>query len=243
MADRARKTLSYAEQKRERHKLLRAVLVLIALFLLYNTAAAFLVSVWVLHNDTMQPGLSAGDRFIVVSSTLPRLFSELKQADSSVPFKRGSIVLIDTRQVQDRHWFLVGVDSVIRFFTAQQLSLFAADEHLFIKRLIALPGDEIHMNSFVVRVKPAGGLFTLTEFELSDRPYYPAIPQIPALWDDSLPFSGNMEHMVLGPGECFVISDDRGNTGDSRTWGPISTREIIGRPVFRFWPPARIGRP
>jgi len=191
----------------------------------------------------MQPGLAAGDRFIVLSSALPQLFAELRQSDDAVPFKRGNIVLINTVRPQGRKWSLNALDNIVRFFTAQRVSIFDTEEHLYAKRLVALPGDEIYMSNFVLRVRPEGSSYTLTEFELSDRPYYPEIPQVPALWDESLPFSGNMDTRVLGPGEYFVISDDRSNTGDSRTWGPISAKEIIGKPVFRFWPPARVGRP
>jgi signal peptidase I len=241
MFDKALK-YSYAAQKRERHKLLRFVLFLLAIYLIYNIVSIFFFSVWVLRNDTMQPGLHPGDRFIVVSSTLPSMLAEIKRADGTI-FKRGSIVLIDSGRKENRNGFLVIVDNLVRFFTAQQFSVFKAEENLFVKRLIALPGDEISMNNYVLRVKPAGSSYTLTEFELSDRPYYPNIPQVPALWDTALPFSGSMDSMVLGSGEYFVISDDRSNSGDSRTWGPVSAKEIIGRPVFRFWPPTRIGRP
>ena len=229
-------------QKRERNKLVQAAMVLLAMFLLYSLITSFVFSAWVMDNNTMQPGLRTGDRFLVVSSALPHFFAELSQSDDAVPFKRGNIVLIDTGP-ENRNWSLAALDRVVRFFTAQRVSIFGKEEHLYLKRLVALPGDEIYMSNFVLRVRPAGSSYTLTEFELSDRPYYPNIPQVPALWDDSLPFSGSMESRVLGPGEYFVISDDRGSTGDSRTWGPISAREIIGRPVFRFWPFARMGRP
>jgi len=234
---------SYAAQKHERHKLLRVFLVLLILYLVYNTITTLFFSVWVLHNDSMQPGLYSGDRFVTASTVLPSLLAAIKQADEDFPFKRGNIVLIDTRRGENRNFMLVVADNLARFCTAQRLSLFRTEEHLYIKRLIALPGDEISMVNFVLRVRPAGSAYTLTEFELSDRPYYPNIPQVPALWDATLPFSGYMDARLLGPGEYFVVSDDRGNTGDSRTWGPVSAREIIGRPVFRFWPPARIGRP
>jgi signal peptidase I len=241
MFDRALK-YSYAAQKRERHKLLRFALFLLSLYLLYNIVSIFFFSVWVLRNDTMQPGLHPGDRFIVVSSILPSILAEIKRADGTI-FKRGSIILIDSGRTEKRNKLLVIADNMVRFFTAQQLSVFNAEENLFVKRLVALPGDEISMNNYVLRVKQVGSSYTLTEFELSDRPYYPNIPQVPALWDTTLPFSGTMDSMVLGSGEYFVISDDRSNSGDSRTWGPVSAKEIIGRPVFRFWPLARIGRP
>ena len=239
------KSLQYsvAAQKRERYKLLRVVFTLLVLFLLYNAVHTFLFSVWVIRNDSMQPGLQRGDRFIVVSSALPFMFSDLRGANGSIPYNRGSIVLIDKSRNEDRNMLMVAADSFVRFFTAQQASLFGAGDRLYMKRLVGLPGDEVSMTNFVMRVRPAGTTFALTEFELSNRPYYPTIPQVPALWDMTLPLSGNMESMLLDLGKCFVVSDDRSNTVDSRTWGPVNTRAIIGRPVFRFWPLSRIGFP
>ena len=135
------------------------------------------------------------------------------------------------------------LDGFIRFGTAQRLSLYHRNEHLYLKRVIGLPGDEISMTNFVIRVKPAGGSYSLTEFELAEKPYYPAIPQVPALWDESIPFSGNMDRIVLGEDQCFVVSDDRSNTNDSRTWGPVDAGMIRGRALFRCWPLTRIGPP
>jgi signal peptidase I len=240
MFDKALK-YSYAAQKNERHKLLRIIFILLLLYLLYNIISTFFFSVWILHNNAMQPSLRAGDRFLTASSALPSLLARMKQTEAA-PFKRGNIILIDTRRGENQNWFLLGADNLVRFFTAQRRSLLRTEESLYVKRLIALPGDEISMTNFVLRVRPADSSYVLTEFELSDRPYYPNIPQIPSLWDLSLPFSGNMDMITLGPGEYFVVSDDRGNSADSRTWGPISVKEIIGRPVFRFWPLSRIGR-
>ena len=242
MFDKALK-YSYAAQKQERHKLLRIILILLFLYLLYNVISSFFFSVWVLQNDAMQPGLHAGDRFLVASSRLPLLLAHIKPTEGIIPFKRGNIVLLDTRREIEQNWFLTAADNLVRTFTAQQYCIFNPEKHLYIKRIVALPGDEISMTNFVLRIRPAGSSYTLTEFELSERPYHPNIPQMPALWDEKIPFSGSMENMVLGPGEYFLVSDDRGNTNDSRTWGPVSVKEITGRPVFRFWPPARIGRP
>jgi len=241
------KSLQYsvAAQKRERYKVLRVVFTLLILFVLYNAVHTFLFSVWVIRNDSMQPSFRAGDRLLVVSSTLPFLFSELRRGEGAVPYDRGSVVIIDKSRTRDsdRNPLVLFLDGFVRFFTAQQVSVFGRGEHIYMKRLVALPGDEVSMVNFVMRVRPADGAFALTEFELANRPYYPTIPQVPALWDMTLPLSGNMENLALGPGECFVMSDDRGSTADSRTWGPVCTRAIIGRPVLRFWPPTRIGFP
>jgi len=241
MFDKALK-YSYADQKRERHKFLRILTGFVSLFLLYSVINSFLVSTWVLDNDTMEPGMRAGDRFIVYSSFLPFIISRIDKTGVTSPFKRGTVVLIDTRRGENPNWFWVIADSFVRFITAQQKTILSEDEHLYVKRIIAIPGDEISMNNFVFRVKPEGNAYVFTEFELSDRPYYPNIPQVPGLWDETLPFSGHMDSITLGPGEYFVVSDDRGNSGDSRTWGPVSAKKLLGKPVFRFWPLPRIGR-
>jgi len=242
MFDKALK-YSYAEQKRERHRLLRIVMAFLFLFLLYNIINSFFVSVWVLKNDTMEPGMRYGDHYIVYSSFIPYIISKIDKNGVTFPFRRGNTVLIDTRRGENGNWLLIAANSFVRFVTAQQKEIINADEHLYIKRIIAIPGDEISMNNFVFRVKPAGNMYVFTEFELSDRPYYPNIPQVPAIWDEKLPFSGFMDSITLGPGEYFVVSDDRSNSGDSRTWGPVNAKKLLGKPVFRFWPIQRIGRP
>jgi signal peptidase I len=123
------------------------------------------------------------------------------------------------------------------------MSIAGREEHFFVKRVIGLPGDEISMTNFVIRVRPAGSAYAYTEFELSERPYDVTIPQTPALWDESLPFSGNMERIVLKDDECFVLSDDRSNTNDSRTWGPINLDMVVGTALLRYWPINRLGLP
>jgi signal peptidase I len=211
--------------------------------MLYTVLSFFFISIWALENDTMQPGLAAGDRLVFVSCALPSLLAGIKIMDQSLPFKRGDIVLVDSAVNEQGKLPRKVLDGFVRFFTAQRVSLYGKEDRLYLKRIIGLPGDEIAMTNFVLRVKPAGSSYSLTEFELSDKPYYPAIPHVPALWDESLPFSGNMDRITLDDDECFVISDDRSNTNDSRSWGPVAPDMIVGRAVFRFWPLAKIGQP
>jgi signal peptidase I len=222
---------SYAAQKLQRYKLLKFIFWFIILFILYNCLTAFFISVWVVENNTMQPSFSSGERIIFSSFMMPA-----KSYETNLPFKRGSIVLVDMGNVKERSVPLRLIDSITRFFTAQKVSIFSGENQYYMKRVIALPGDEISMNNFVFRIKPAGNPYNLTEFELAHRPYHLSIPNIPALWDESIPLSGNMDTRILGPDECFVVSDDRANTNDSRTWGPVSPSLITGRALLRFWP-------
>jgi signal peptidase I len=234
---------SYAAQKNQRVKLLWIVLFFLILYVFYNAFTSFFFSMRVLENDSMRPGLRRGDRFIFSSFAVHAFLSNINILNESPPFKRGNIVLLDTDIGEKRHGPLVVLDGFVRFFTAQRMSFFGQEEHLYMKRVIGLPGDEITMTNFVFRVKPAAGSYSLTEFELSEILYEVVIPHMPALWDSSIPFSGNMDRIVLGEDECFVVSDDRSNTNDSRTWGPVSADMITGKAIFRYWPFTRVGRP
>ena len=45
----------------------------------------------------------------------------------------------------------------------------------------------------------------------------------------------------LLPGEYFVMGDNRPNSSDSRTWGPLPKKDIIGRVDLRLLPIGEIG--
>ncbi|GHV61062.1 signal peptidase I [Spirochaetia bacterium] len=242
MFDKWRK-YSYAAQKSQRHRLRWVLLWVLIFFVIYNALTSFFFSMWVLENDTMQPGLHAGDRLIFSSYVVSALLADLNTSGQSIPFKRGNILLIDMSLREAPPLPARILDGAVRFFTAQRISLADREDHLYLKRVIGLPGDEITMTNFVLRIREKGSSYTLTEFELSERPYVPTIPQVPALWDESIPFSGDMERIILGEDEYFVLSDDRSNTNDSRTWGPVPVELVTGQALFRYWPVSRIGRP
>ncbi len=232
---------SYAAQKQQRSRILMILFWLAGICILYTIITAFVFSIWVIQNDSMKPNFEPGDRFVVLSYKFYHMLPESAQA----PFKRGQVVVINTSAQRKTNVFLGVCDSVVRFFTAQQVSILDQKNNIFIKRVIGLPGDEISMTNFVLRIKPANESFHFTEFELtseSSRLYETIPPKVSALWDDSLPFSGNMDPVVLKGDEYFLLSDDRSNTNDSRTWGPVDVDSITGRVVFRYWPFGRFGR-
>jgi signal peptidase I len=228
---------SYVAQKQQRHQFIKAILWLAVVCLIFGLLNAFALGAVVLENETMLPGLRPGDRFIVLSSTLYKVFPSLEDWF----YKRGGLVLIDESLGEEHSVPIKVLDSVVRFFTAQRRRAGSAWGRSYIKRIAGLPGDEISMTGFVLEVKPEGTSYSLTEYEVSSEPYDLRIPQTSPLWDESLPFSDSMESRTLGADEYFVLSDDRSNTNDSRTWGPITEKIIAGRLFFRYWPPTRIG--
>jgi len=237
---------SYSAQKHQRHRLVYVLIWMLMIFGVYVLVSNFLLTTVVMQNETMRPSMASGDRLIVHTFGLHWAFYSLfgGEDQDGLPFKRGSLVLVNTADPAQRNNVAVGLaDSLLRFFTVQQVDFFGQDARLYLKRVIGLPGDEISMTDYVLKIKSGTDPYALTEFEVAGKAYDVLIPQIPALWDQSLPFSGTMAARVLAADECFVVSDDRSVTSDSRTWGAIHIQSIVGASLFRYWPLRRIGVP
>lgn len=47
--------------------------------------------------------------------------------------------------------------------------------------------------------------------------------------------------ITVPDGSFFLMGDNRGQSDDSRFWGPIPKRWVIGTAIATYWPPKRIG--
>ena len=99
----------------------------------------------------------------------------------------------------------------------------------FIKRIVAGPGDEIYIREGHVFRKPAGK----SEFVREKDSYIRACGS-----SQECNFTTPIK---IPPGHWFMMGDNRGESDDSRFWGPVPTGWIIGGAVFTYWPPDRIG--
>jgi signal peptidase I len=230
---------SYVDKKsyvvRMRLVFLRVLSAIVVYFLLTN-ACFFMI---VMESASMQPSLQPGERIVFSGFNVYNVIKNILPL-GGLPYKRGDIVVINTARDTENPIFNI-FDRMLRFFSAGKAGLPGKKGHLFVKRVIGLPGDEISMVNFVVQVRPAGNPYTQTEYEFSDTRFYELdIPSAPAILDDSLPFSGNFSKRTLNEREYFVLSDTRGNTNDSRTWGAIPLNFIEGKALFRYWPPGRL---
>jgi len=47
--------------------------------------------------------------------------------------------------------------------------------------------------------------------------------------------------VIVPKGSVFVVGDNPNVSIDSRIWGTLSKKEIIGKPIFRLFPSPRFG--
>jgi signal peptidase I len=48
--------------------------------------------------------------------------------------------------------------------------------------------------------------------------------------------TGDFAALTVPPGRLWVMGDNRGNSADSRVFGPIRKASLVGRAIVRVWP-------
>ncbi|MBP6965431.1 MAG: signal peptidase I [Armatimonadetes bacterium] len=89
----------------------------------------------------------------------------------------------------------------------------------FIKRLVAVPGDVIEVRD--------GQL------------YRNDVPASEPYLEEKMGYS--LKPTRIAEGRLYVLGDNRNDSRDSHWWGQLERKRVIGKAMFRFWPPRRFG--
>ena len=126
-------------------------------------------------------------------------------------FQNGDYLLVDELSY---HFRAPQRGEVIVFRFPQQ------PKEFFIKRIIGLPNETVKIVNHTIYIynqaHPDG-------FKLNEK-YLP--PE---------PFLGN-EVLKLDKNSYFVMGDNRAHSFDSRAWGAVPRKDLVGRVLFRVWP-------
>lgn len=96
----------------------------------------------------------------------------------------------------------------------------------YIKRIIGLPGDTVSVKEGKVYLNG----------QLLNEAYLPSDFQTqPGTF-----LTENTQYKVPDD-QYFVFGDNRGHSSDSRAWGPVKRKAIVGRTWLVYWPPQLMG--
>ncbi len=191
------------------------LVVLGASLVLLVLVRALLVQSFYVSSGAMRPTLAPGDRVLVTPLATPG---------------RGDLVLVDGTAAfggpdltPHRDSGLVG-RALAAVASGLGLDLGEKD---YVLRVIGVGGDRVTCCTAAGQVSVNGTAlaepYLATGAAGAERPFVVTVP----------------------PGRLFVLGDDRATAVDSRTHPPstdgtVSTGDVVGRVVARFWPPTRL---
>jgi signal peptidase I len=92
----------------------------------------------------------------------------------------------------------------------------------YIKRVIGVAGDRIHIVDGLVYVNG----------EVLSEDY---VPQQYADWR-------SVPELIVPQGSFFMMGDHRNMSSDSRDFGPVEQKFVVGKAVFGYWPFEKLGK-
>ena len=92
---------------------------------------------------------------------------------------------------------------------------------LLLKRVVGLPGETVSERDGRIRIDGRALREPYVEARLRD--------------------TGTQDPVKLGHDEYYLLGDNREESCDSRTFGPVPKHEIRARIVMTYWPLGRIG--
>ena len=114
-----------------------------------------------------------------------------------------------------------------------------------VKRVVGLPGDRIHLRDGILYLngvaqdEPQTAKPTALDQD-AYRDNFPSVspgrdPRVTATWALDLPTHIQDGDLVVPANHYFMMGDNRTNSLDSRYWGFVDRKNLIGRPLFIYW--------
>lgn len=174
---------------------------------------AFVVKPYQIPSESMEPTLDPGQRVLV-----NRLSTKL----GSEP-EIGDVLVFHPPTGADGTGQECGVKNSLSTGRPCPEPTAEASDQNFIKRVVAGPGDRLYIEDG----------HPVVNGEVAEEDFIRGCGGGPVC---DLP-----EEIVIPPEHYFMMGDNRGQSDDSRYWGPIPSDWIIGKAFFTYWPPKSLG--
>jgi signal peptidase I len=203
-------------QRLRRHAALETAVLLALAIALALTLQAYAIKPYKIPSASMEPTLRTGDRVLV-----DRFSHRVLNGDVHV----GDVVVFNPPAGADSEPSRCGAaDEGADTPTPCDRPTRARSAQTFIKRVVGVGGDHLLIRDGRV----------LRNGRRERDPYARACAGGPAQCDFPRP-------ITVPRGFVFLMGDNRGDSDDSRFWGPVPEAWIVGKAFAVYWPPAHLG--
>ncbi|MCG8569453.1 MAG: signal peptidase I [Spirochaetes bacterium] len=216
-------------------------IITVILVLLFNS---LVFQAYKVPSNSMHPSIQENDLILVNKFNVgPRYpITDIKVFDGTKNIKRGEIIVFMSEEYYfHRNFFFRTFSNFLYTITFSIVDLAdmkkKTQPNILVKRVIGLPGDkirfEIKNNSVVTYING------IAEKELITVNY--------KIIEETIKNSPLLDSMILKneitvpENQYFVLGDNRISSSDSRIWGSVQAKQIIGKAVFCYFPFSNFG--
>jgi signal peptidase I len=207
-----------AEREAQRGSLVDFLESLLVTILLVLFGTTFVVQAFKIPSQSMEPTLLVGDHLLVNKFIFEGHGAWYEKFLPYRPVRRGDII-------------------VFRF---------PYDDHLhYVKRVVGLPGDRIRIieQQLYINESPVAEPYVYhdpSSYDPLSENFPPPPGHFIAMglrpeWASQIRDYLRDGELVVPPDHYFVMGDNRESSLDSRYWGFVDRRAIIGRPILIYW--------
>ena len=226
----------------------RTARIIIIAFILYIVISHFFISTFRIDSVSMSPSLKSSDKVLVSYLSFgPRVpFTSIRLPGIARP-ARGDLVVVQPPFFSDESVLKRIFEPIVSFVSFQRITLYrdfggGRAQGFVVKRIIGIPGDTLRMRGFQAMIRRQGSVEFVPESQLTGFDISVETGATARNWRDELPLSGNGAEITLANDEYFVLGDNRPDSSDSRSWGPVNGSRILAKIILRYWPFNNFGK-
>jgi signal peptidase I len=190
----------------------KTFLSLLSAVLLVFLFQTFIFKPFNIPSESMLPTLVIGERILV-----ERYSDWMEQR-----YQPGQIIVFNPPQGADNGE--CGVDHLVN--SPCPLATLGKSNYYFVKRIVAQENQRISIRQGHVYIN--GKIIPEDYLRLNSN-------------DQNCQICNLEKEILIPENHVFVLGDNRGNSIDSRVWGPLPTSNIRGKAFFTYWPLKRVG--
>lgn len=233
---------AYVRGKKQRTRIKKILITAAGFFIFVGLLSIAGISSLEMRGEAMEPALHNGDRLLGAALPYGLSFglSQKRYFAAGRP-ERGDLVLARPGYDSSPSPWFIALDRVLGIISFQKINMESIlgthrGDSLIVRRIIGIPGDTLYMKDGRVFCRPSGEDEFLREDRLTKEEYSLTLPEGIPGWESAYPGNSDFSRIVLRENEYFLLCDNRGVMDDSRLWGPVPLRAVLGKILFTYWP-------
>jgi signal peptidase I len=209
-------TLDAVKTKKSVRSTVELILIVAAALFFALTLQALAVKPYRIPSGSMEPTLKVGER-IIVNRFSHRIGTDPKLGDITVFYPPHGADTSACGRSGEGPFYSGGPQTRHACTTPTATH----SDTTFVKRVVGLPGDRISI--------------------IAGHVYRNGVAAKEPFASSCASAECNLNPITVPNGMYFLMGDNRGNSDDSRFWGPVPRKWIIGKAVVSYWPPSSVG--